>query len=121
LLQIDDVLLESLDFDLSILELFQKFQGSFVGLVDFLLEFKNVIRGVVKFVLKGVFLGKKLLDLLLSCQMLIVNISLMMDSLLVANDGIGVIHFVVSNFIDGQLMLGNLLGCGQSKILVHVL
>jgi hypothetical protein len=43
LLKLDDVVLEGLNLNLGILELSKEFEGSLVGLIDFLLKFKDVV------------------------------------------------------------------------------
>lgn len=54
-LQVDDVLLEDLDFDLCVFETLQQLQGDLVALEDFVLELSHVFRGVVQVVLDARF------------------------------------------------------------------
>ena len=56
LFQVNDVLLKSLNLNLSILELFQKLKRCLVGLVHFFFEGNNVVGGLVKIVLNLVLL-----------------------------------------------------------------
>ena len=50
-LQVNDVLLEDLDFDLRVLEALQQLEGDLVALVDLVLELSHVLRGMMQVVL----------------------------------------------------------------------
>ena len=69
LLEVNDVLLKSLDFNFGIFELFQEFKRSLVSFINFLLKFKNVIRTVKNFLLECSFLINMLFDEALSSLM----------------------------------------------------
>lgn len=47
LLQINDILLESLNFTLSILQLFEQLQRSFICFVYFFLQLQDIVSGVI--------------------------------------------------------------------------
>ena len=54
-LQVDDVLLEDLNFDLCVFEALEQLQGDLVALVDLVLELGHVLGGVVQVVLDARF------------------------------------------------------------------
>jgi len=86
LLEINDVLLQSINLDLSILKLLQKLQGSLVGFVNLLLKLKNVVSGVVELSLKCLLLREKFGISLLGSGELSLNVFFLSDDFLKAND-----------------------------------
>ena len=81
LFQVNDVLLKSLNLNLSILELFQKLKGSLVGLVDFFLEGDDVVGGLIKIILNLLLLLDEGGIVLLVSSELGFNISFVGDNL----------------------------------------
>jgi hypothetical protein len=74
LFELDDVVLESFNFDLCVLELLQKFKGCLIGFVSLLLLLKQVITGSFKVLLESSFLLIKLGDDLIGCVQLPVHV-----------------------------------------------
>jgi hypothetical protein len=81
LFQVNDVLLKSFNFNLSVLELFQKLKRSLVGLVHFFLERNDVVGGLVKIVLNLLLLLNERGIVLLAGVKLGLNISFIGDYL----------------------------------------
>ena len=74
LLQINDVLLQRLDFNLGVLQLLQQFQTDLVTLVHFLLHLDDVVRCILKFVLQLCFLLHEYLHVRAQCRVLILQL-----------------------------------------------
>ena len=86
LLQVDDVLLEGINFNLSILELLQELKRGLVSLVNFFLKFKNVVSSIVKFSLEILLLSEQFLVSILNSCKLGLNIFFLSDDLLETDD-----------------------------------
>lgn len=87
LLELDDVVLQCLNFDFGILELSQELEGCLVGAVDLVLEFKDIVRGSLKLLLELELLSIDLSELLESASKLVLNIFLLGDDFLKSDDG----------------------------------
>ena len=65
----------------------QELEGCLVGAVDLVLEFKDIVRGSLKFLLELELLSIDLSELLESASKLVLNIFLLGDDFLKSDDG----------------------------------
>jgi len=105
LFQVNDVLLKSFNFNLSILELFQKLKRSLVGLVDFFLQGNDIVGGLVKIVLNLLLLLDERGIVLLASNKLGLNISFVGDDLFQLDDGSLLAQNLSGQLLDLDLLL----------------
>jgi len=105
LFQVNDVLLKSFNFNLSILELFQKLKRSLVGLVHFFLQGNDIVGGLVKIVLNLLLLLDERGIVLLASNKLGLNISFVGDDLFQLDDGSLLAQNLSGQLLDLDLLL----------------
>ena len=117
LLQVDDVLLQRLDLNLSVLELLKQLQRGLVGLVDLLLEREDVVGGLLEL---AADLGVSLLEVLdgqVGRGKLSLDVLLLGDDLLEADDDGGQLAHLRRQRVDLDLLLVDLDLRGVSQLL----
>ena len=117
LLKVNDVLLEGLDLDLSVLELLQQLEGRDVGSVHLLLERDDVVRIVVELLLKGSLLSRQLSVESLRSGELGLDVLLSSDDLLEGDDGRLKALDLGLERLDGDVLLVDLGGRGGAQLL----
>lgn len=120
LFQVNNILLKSFNFNFSILQLFKKFEGSFIGFVDFLFKFKDIVSCVLKLFLEFISGSVIIFFSLLSFLKLFLDILLVVKVFLKGENG-------AFKSKDGLFMSLNddsktiNLGLIRSSLLVHFL
>jgi len=105
LLQINDILLESFNFNFSFLQLLQQLQRRFVGLVNLLFKLKDVLRGVVHLLLDALLLITHLLEVSDGGSQLLLDIFLLLDDFSLGEDGALVLEDLLSLLLNLNVLL----------------